>query len=142
MNKITKLEIGVIVLLIMAIGLYLSPSLKIKKEKRQNSLVSTNAAIFTSKSLSHFNQDKKAKASSVAKMTADELNTLSKNPYSRKLPAYVFENPQCGSILVESDDKIQTITITGYDKNKAIIVRTLIKPPSFVTYEREEQDKK
>ena len=96
---------------------------------------------FTSKALANFNEEKDKKASIVAKETLEELNTLDKNPFDKKLPAYVFEKPQTGSILVESDDKIQTITLTGFGRENVILVRTVIKPPSFVTYQKYEDKK-
>lgn len=141
MSKITKLEIAIIIILIICIGIYLVPYFTSSAEKRKESTLRTNAAIFTSKSLSVFSENKDVKASEVAKKTADELNKLNKNPYNKKLPAYVFENAQNGSIYIQSDDKIQTITITGYTKDGSILVRTLIKPPSFVTYEKEDKSK-
>lgn len=141
MDKITKLEIGIILIMLLAFGIYFFPSIFGDKIKMKNAKVVANASIFTSKSLSYFNADKNAKASDVAKKTAEELNTLSVNPYDKKLPAFVFSEPKVGSILVTSEDAIQTITITGLDADKKIIVRTLIKPPSFVTYQKEELKK-
>ncbi len=138
MNKIVKLEIGVIIILLLCIGLYLMPYFTKSADERKIAKINANAAVFTSKALSVFSADKNAKASSVAIKTMDELNTLSKNPYDRKLPAYVSGNVFCGSISIESDDKLQTITITGYGKENVILVRTVIKPPSFVTYKKYE----
>ena len=141
MKKITKLEITAIIILVICLGLYLSPYFSGKMDKKRAAKVNANAAVFTTKALANFAYEKDKKASSIAKKTADELNTLDKNPFNKKLPAYVFENPQTGSVLVESDDKIQTITLTGLGENKIILVRTVIKPPSFVTY-RKYEDKK
>ncbi len=141
MKRTTKLEIAVIVILLLCIGLYLTPYFSGNMDKKRSAKVNANAAVFTTKALANFTYEKDKKASSIAKKTADELNTLDKNPFDKKLPAYVFENPQRGSILVEFDDKIQTITITGYGLENAILVRTVIKPPSFVTYQKYEDKK-
>ena len=141
MNRIAKLEIAVIIILILCIGLYLTPYLTGGLDKKKEARVVANAAVFTSKSLANFSINKKEKASIVAKKTADELNTLSKNPFNKKLPAYVFENPEAGSVIVQSDDELQTVTVTGFGKEKQIVVRTVIKPPSFVTYQKYEDKK-
>lgn len=141
MNRIAKLEIAVIIILILCIGLYLTPYLTGGLDKKKEARVVANAAVFTSKSLANFSINKKEKASIVAKKTADELNTLSKNPFNKKLPAYVFEKPQAGSVVVSSDDELQTVTVTGFGKEKQIVVRTVIKPPSFVTYQKYEDKK-
>lgn len=141
MNRIAKLEIAVIIILILCIGLYLTPYLTGGLDKKKEARVVANAAVFTSKTLSNFALNKKEKASIVAKKTADELNTLSKNPFNKKLPAYVIENPQSGSVIVQSDDELQTVTVTGLGKEKQIVVRTVIKPPSFVTYQKYEDKK-
>lgn len=141
MNRIAKLEIAVIIILILCIGLYLTPYLTGGLDKKKEARVVANAAVFTSKTLANFSINKKEKASVVAKKTADELNTLSKNPFNKKLPAYVFENPEAGSVVVSSDDELQTVTVTGFGKEKQIVVRTVIKPPSFVTYQKYEDKK-
>lgn len=141
MSKIAKLEIAVIIILLICIGLYLTPYFKKSADERKIARINANAAIFTSKSLAEFSRDKDQKASVVAKKTLDELNTVSKNPYDRKLPAYVSGNVFCGSVSIESDDKLQTITVTGYGRDNVIIVRTVIKPPSFVTYKKYEDKK-
>ncbi len=141
MSKIAKLEIAVIIILLICIGLYLTPYFKKSADERKIAGINANAAIFTSKSLAEFSRDKDQKASVVAKKTLDELNTVSKNPYDRKLPAYVSGNVFCGSVSIESDDKLQTITVTGYGRDNVIIVRTVIKPPSFVTYKKYEDKK-
>lgn len=141
MSKIAKLEIAVIIILLICIGLYLTPYFKKSADERKIAGINANAAIFTSKSLAEFSRGKDQKASIVAKKTMDELNTVSKNPYDRKLPAYVSGNVFCGSVSIESDDKLQTITVTGYGRDNVIIVRTVIKPPSFVTYKKYEDKK-
>ena len=141
MSKIAKLEIAVIIILLICIGLYLTPYFKKSADERKIAGINANAAIFTSNSLAEFSRDKDQKASIVAKKTLDELNTVSKNPYDRKLPAYVSGNVFCGSVSIESDDKLQTITVTGYGRDNVIIVRTVIKPPSFVTYKKYEDKK-
>lgn len=141
MNKVAKIEIAVIIILILCIGLYLLPYLTGGLDKKKEARVVANAAVFTSKTLANFSINKKEKASVVAKKTADELNTLSKNPFNKKLPAYVFEKPQAGSVIVSSDDELQTVTVTGLGKENKIVVRTVIKPPSFVTYQKYEDKK-
>ena len=51
MNRIAKLEIAVIIILILCIGLYLTPYLTGGLDKKKEAKVVANAAVFTSKSL-------------------------------------------------------------------------------------------
>ena len=92
--------------------------------------------IFISKSLEEFASDKKAKPSEIAKKVSDELNVVTVNPYNKKSQAYTFEKGCKGCNIVEFDDAMEMIILTTYDKKGELIARTVIKPPSFVTYNK------
>lgn len=148
-NRITFFEIFILILLVICIGLYISPNFLIKAENRKNALVQTNASIFTSKALSEFSTNSKVKASVVSKKLTEELNAVNKNPFSKKAPAYCIID-KCeheGSVKISPDDKINSITVEAYTNDNILLVRTVIQPPSFVTYTRdltslEKQNKK
>ena len=90
--------------------------------------------MFTSKALEEFAVDVNAKPSKVAQKVADELNLTGKNPYNKKAPAFTFDNACKGCNAVEYDDKLTMIILTTYNKRGDLMSRTVIKPPSFVTY--------
>lgn len=148
-NRITIFEIFVLILLVICIWLYISPNFLLKAENRKYSQIQTNASIFTSKALAEFSANPKIKASVVSKKIVEELNAVNKNPIAKKAPAYCVLD-KCeheGSVKINPDDKINSITVEAYTKDDILLVRTVIQPPSFVTYTRdltslEKEDKK
>lgn len=142
-NKITIFEILVILLLIFCIWLYISPNFLLKLENRKNAQIQTNASIFIAKALSEFSMDKNAKkpsASTVSKKLINELNEVNKNPYSKKTPAYSLSEKCDGCVIVTPDDKMSSITVEAYTTDDILLVRTILQPPSFVTYVRDLAD--
>lgn len=136
-NKITLFEIFVLVLIILCIGLYVSPNFLTKLENRKYAQMQTNAGIFTSKALSEFSANPKMKASVISKKLTEELNAVNKNPLSKKGPAYSLNEKCEGCVIITPDDKLNSISVEAYSNEAALLVRTVIQPPSFVTYTRD-----
>ncbi len=139
-NKITFFEIFVLILLVLCVWLYVSPNFLIKAENRKNAQIQANASIFTSKALSEFSTNSKIKASVVSSKLIEELNAVNKNPFSKKAPAYCISGKcECvGCVKISPDDKMNSITVEAYTKgDNLLLVRTVIQPPSFVTYTRD-----
>ena len=138
-NKITFFEIFVLILLVVCIGIYISPNFLIKAENRKYAQIQTNASIFTSKALAEFSANTKVKASVVSNKLAEELNAVNKNPFSKKAPAYcVLDKCECeGCVKINPDDKTNSITVEANTKDSILLIRTVIQPPSFVTYTRD-----
>ncbi|MBQ2983867.1 MAG: hypothetical protein IJD57_03640 [Candidatus Gastranaerophilales bacterium] len=137
-NKIATIEIVVFILLFVGIGIYTSPYFLKDQKALKAAKVKADSSIFTAKVLEEFAQDKTQKASSVAQKICNELNFVMANPYDKKAPAFTYELNCKGCNSVEFDDKAQMVTITTYDKRGDMIARTVIKPPSFVKYEKED----
>ena len=73
----------------------------------------------------------------MAEDLADEMNKLVKNPINKKNNAYSI-NEECeGCIVIVPNDKIKNITLSAKDKEGELVVRTIIQPPSFVTYNKD-----
>ncbi len=68
-----------------------------------------------------------------------KYNETYTNPVTKKENAFTTDKKCMGCVSVIFDDNTQSLNITGYDKNLQILCRTIVKPPSFVTYEREEK---
>lgn len=136
-NKITLFEIFVLLLIVVCIFLYISPNFLVKLDNRKYAQMQTNAGIFTSKALAEFSANSKMKASVISKKLAEELNAINKNPYSKKTPAYVFGEKCQGCVIITPDDKLNSITIEAYSNEDSLLVRTVIQPPSFVTFTRD-----
>lgn len=138
-KKITAIEIIVILIALIALGIYYTPNFLTKKDMQKIAKIKADNAMFTSKVLETFAVDKKALPSVVAKKVADELNQKSINPYNKKLPAYVFEAQCKGCNCVEFDDKLEMVILSAYNNKGEMVARTVIKPPSFVTYTKEKK---
>lgn len=137
-NKITLFEIFVTILLVICIALYVSPNFLTKLENRKNAQIQTNVSIFASKALSEFSiTDQKLKATAISKKLAEELNAVNKNPYNKKLPAYSINEKCDGCVIITPDDKLNSITIEAYTNDNILLARTILQPPSFVTYTRD-----
>lgn len=142
-NKITFFEFFVLLLLIGCIWLYISPNFLLKLENRKNAQIQTNASIFISKALSEFSLQKKGekpKPTAVSAKLAEELNAVNKNPYSKKQKAYSIGEKCTGCVIITPDDKMNSITVEAYTEDGILLVRTILQPPSFVTYVRDLAD--
>jgi len=137
-KKITAIEITTLFLAFLAIGIYYSPNFMHKQEVMKAAKIKSDNAIFTSKALEEFAKDKNAKSSAIAQKITDELNSTTINPYDKKTQAYTFDLNCKGCNSVEYDDALSMIILTTYNKKGELIARTVIKPPSFVTYTKED----
>ena len=141
LNKITVIEIIVALIVLCALGIYFAPKLTLDKEAQKAAKIKANNAIFTAKVIEEFAANKNAKSSEVAKKVALELNKTTKNPYNKKLEAYTFQNECASCSNIVYDDNVQMIIVTSFDKKGKLIARTVIKPPSFVTFNKFEDKK-
>lgn len=132
-------EIFIIAIVIFLFGMYLYPKITLSLEQKQYGRIQTNAAMFTSKVLGEFSDNtKKSIPTEVAKKLSDEMNKICKNPVDKKNPAYSVAKECSGCVVVAPDDKQKSITLTAKDpKDGSLILRTVIQPPSFVTYNKD-----
>ena len=141
-KKITLIEITTLIIVFIAMGIYFSPRFLFKQEVMQAAKIKANSSIFTARVLEEFATNKDAKPSDVAKIVSEELNVLTKNPYYRKKPSYTFEAKCKGCNSVSYDDVNQMVIVTTYNKKSELVARTVIKPPSYVTYLKHEDNGK
>ncbi len=141
-KKIIFVEVVTLVLALGALAIYFSPRFLNNREVMMAAKIKSDNAVFTSKALEEFAQNKDAKSSEVAQKVLDELNEKGTNPYNRKIPPYTFETNCKGCSSVQFDDDTEMIIVTTYDKKGVLVARTVIKPPSFVTYLKPSESKK
>lgn len=138
MKKITHIEIFVLFLVFLGFAFYVVPQIMLSTEKKQYGRLQTNVAMMTSKILAEFSDNKnKKQASEIANNLAGEMNKLVKNPIDRKNAAYSINDECLGCVVLIPDDKIKTIVLTAKDKTGELIARTVIKPPSYVTFNKD-----
>ena len=141
MKKISVVEIVVLIFALCAFSIYLIPKLMSHSENSKESKIKASSAIFTSKVIEEFARNENVKPSEIAKKTVEELNQTEKNPYNKSSDLYIINNNCKGCLKVEYDDNLIMIIVTGLDNNEELISRTVIKPPSFVTYYKEDNKK-
>ena len=135
-KKITAIEIFVVILVLIAFGVYYSPNFMLNLEKKNAAKIKSDNAIFTARVLEEFAQNKNAKASDVGKKVLEDLNKTTINPYNRRKPAFTLDAICVGCSSVGFDDTNQMIVVTSYNNKKELVARTVIKPPSFVEYSK------
>ncbi len=136
--NITPLEIFIVFIFLVGLGFYFAPKLALSVEQRQYGIIQTNAAMMTSKILAEFSDNlKKQKPSEIAQKLTAEMNKLCKNPVDKKEAAYALNEECLGCVTVSPDDKVKNIILTSKDKEGKLIVRTIIQPPSFVTFNKD-----
>lgn len=140
MNK-NIIKLGIFLIVIITAGVLISPRLNIgkKQEIAAAAKIKTDNEIFVSKALEEFSKKDAKKPSEIAQIVAQELNETAKNPYNKKEKAYTFEMNCKGCNSIDFDDSLAMIILTTYDKKGELVARTIIKPPSFVTYYRDEE---
>lgn len=140
-KKITAIEISVLLVIFIALGIYYSPKFAKKQDVMMAAKIKADNAVFTSKALEEFAKDKKVKPSNVAQKISDELNEINVNPYDKSSRAYTFDLNCKGCNSVEYNDELSMIILTSYNKKGEMIARTVIKPPSFVSYSKSDDEK-
>ena len=139
-KKITAIEISALIIVFVALGIYYSPKFFKSEQVMMAAKIKADNAAFTSKVLEEFSSNSKAKSSDVAKKVSEELNLINQNPYNKTKEAYTFELNCKGCNSIETNDNLSMVILTTYDKKGEMIARTVIKPPSFVTYSKDEEE--
>lgn len=125
-----------IIIVLVALIIYFAPKFMLDKEMQKVAKVKANNAIFTARVIEEYSKNTKIKASELAQKIVEEMNKITINPYNKKNKAYTYENECKSCNSVNFDDTTQTITLTSYNKKGELIARSVIKPPSFVTYSK------
>ncbi len=134
-NRIVLIVI-IVSILILIFGFDFLLKLKKQKEIKISNQITADSSAFITKALDEFNNNKNAKASTVANKIVEEFNQNLKNPYCKNKKAYTYEKNCKACNSVEYFDDENTIIITTYNKKGLLEARTIIKPPSFVTYSK------
>ena len=143
MKRPTYIEIFVVVIVLIFLSFYFIPKIMISKEQKEYGRIQTNSAMMTSKILAEFSDNtKKQKPSDIAKNLSEEMNKLVKNPINKKNPAYSVGEECEGCIVLTVNDKEKNIVLTAKDKNDELITRTVIQPPSYVTFNKDLKNEK
>ena len=128
-TKAKRIEaIAILIAIILAV-IYFYPRVTAFQQKRQNERVVANCKLLVKKTLECAKQEQ---AGSKAKLDLDKISQELKK--ESNVTYCDAKAPLC--CMVEYDKKTNTIIVTGFDSSQEILTRTVITPPSFVTYER------
>lgn len=130
---IPRLIIIIAIVLIFVLANFIKTTI-IKKEQTATEIIKENNAAFTVKVLDEYNNTINPKASDVAKKIVNEMNEKTKNPFNKKQKTFTYDLNCTNCTSVEYIDNQNSIILTTLDKKGKLIARTVIKPPSYVTY--------
>jgi len=136
MKKNGLIAFGVILFVVVMVILACMPKFLKEYELKSNAIIKNNCKIATNKIIEIKNIDDLEKRSIEI---VDKLNESNTNPITKKELAFSVNKKCIGCVNIEFDKNTKSINATGYDKDLKILCRTIVKPPSFVTYEREEK---
>ena len=123
-----------VVLLIIFLYIKFAPASELKKEN----VIKENGRIFLQEVINDYEITKKSQYD-IEKNIQGVIKKLNKertNPYDKKQNPYVIDEECLGCITINIDEGVGNVVMTGYDKRKHILTRSVIKPPSYVTYEK------
>jgi len=138
MKKLSVVEIAVVIFAIVTLIIYLVPHFSLNNEGKISSQIKADNAVFTSKIIEEFSANKNLLPSIASKKVTEELNKIQKNPFNKGENLYILSKDELGYSNVEYDDNLKMIIVTTIDNNNSIIARTVINPPSFVTYYKDD----
>ena len=136
MNKNTIITICIIFFTAFIIFLACIPKILKDFEIKANNVVKNNCKTIVQDLISI--KDTKM-LNPKAKEYVEKYNEIYKNPITNKESAFTTDKKCIGCVSVDYDEGTKSLNVTGYDKNFEILCRTIVKPPSYVTYEREEK---
>ena len=142
MKKIPFSLIFTISIVIIGICFWVIPQISISIEQKQYGRLQTNNAMMTSKILFEFSQvNKKTTPTEIVSSLSKEMNELVKNPINKNNPAYSVMKECEGCVVIVPDDKVQSIVLTAKDKSGELVSRTIIQPPSHITFNKDLKQK-
>jgi|GEM_PF-4116828 len=124
---------ALIFITVMLAVVYFYPRLTVLYENRRDAKVTADCKVFTDKILERAQeeQSKNKKKKLDLKKLSDEITQELDVKYCDT------KTPLC--CMVEYDKKTNTVVVTGFDATQEVITRTVINPPSFVTFDRMER---
>ena len=99
-------------------------------------MVSDNCAAYSNAVLAKYNSNKKINIEKTAKDLVVEFNQKYKNPILKKEPAFALNSKTHGACNIEYNKQVGALDVVGLDSEEEIIIRIVVKPPSFVRYDR------
>lgn len=127
-----------LMLLCIILGtMYITPKIeKFAKEKKAK-IITENCSDFSNAILAKYNANKKIDIKNTSEDLIQEFNQKYKNPINKKDLAFTTNGKTRGACNIMYDKTVNALDVTGLDFDETIVVRIVVKPPSFVRYDRD-----
>lgn len=127
-----------LMLLCLFLGtLYLTPKIEKHIGNKKAKIITKNCEAYSAALLAKYNTNKKIDIEKTAEELTDEFNQKYINPINKKKLAYAMNEKIKGACNIRYDKTVKALDVTGLDSNNSIIIRIIIKPPSYVRYDRD-----
>ncbi len=131
-----KSSFFLMLLCILLGSLYLAPKIEKCINNKKAKIITQNCSAYSSAILAKYNANKKINIEKTANTLVEEFNQKYKNPINKKEVAFSMEQKIQGACNITYDKTVKALDVTGLDKDDAIVIRIVVKPPSFVRYDR------
>ena len=116
--------------------LYISPKIEKYVSAKKSKIITQNCSAYSNAVLAKYNSNKKINIKKTAENLADEFNKKYTNPINKKEVAFAFDGKIKGACNIKYDKTVKALDVTGLDSDDTIVIRIVVKPPSFVRYDR------
>ena len=126
-----------LMLLCLLLGaLYLSPKIEKKINDKKAKIVTDNCMAYSNAILGKYKANKKINIEKVAQELINDFNSKYLNPINKKEQAFTYNGKVQGACNIAYNKNVKALDVTGFDSDYGIIIRVVVKPPSFVRYDR------
>ncbi len=117
--------------------LYITPKIEKYTNEKKAKIITENCTAYSNAILAKYNANKKINIKSTAENLVQEFNQKYTNPINKKDQAFTTDGKIRGACRVTYDKIVAALDVTGFDYDETIVVRIVVKPPSYVRYDRD-----
>lgn len=132
-----KSSFFLMVLCIILGVLYITPKIEKYTHEKKAKIITENCSAFSNAILAKYNANKKINIKTTAENLIQEFNQKYKNPINKQNEAFTTNSKTRGACNVLYDKTVGALDVTGLDYDETIVVRIVVKPPSYVRYDRD-----
>ena len=126
----TLLELLIVVVILGVLALIAAPTLLNAADQAKNGAVKANISAAASSITSQFALNTSNTATQSATAVVTTLNANNTNPIVSANAAFLIAGTAPGSVVITPNDALDQVTITGYDKNSAVLLTKIVAAPS------------
>lgn len=116
--------------------LYIAPKIEKFIADKKAKIITENCGAYSNALLAKYNSNKKINIKNTAERLVEEFNQKYKNPINKKDDSFTLGGKVKGACNITYDKTVKALDVTGLDSDNNIVIRIVVKPPSFVRYDR------